>query len=224
VRITAVVLDLDDTLAIVERDRTRLLADACEAVGAPAIDREAYVAAHADHRTADTREPIFEDLLSAHGVNGEVDPSDLATAYRDAIGRHIVAIDGAQRVLDRLTEEYRLGLLTNGPVRAQGDKLDRLGWGPRFDAVVISGRLDAGKPDSRAFQAVLDELAVQPDETVHVGDQVGADVRGAKAAGLSAVQVIYDGGPEPHPDADAYVDRSSLADDLPQTVRSLRSN
>ena len=222
--ITAVVLDLDDTLAIVERDRPRLLADACEAVGAPAIDREAYVAVHADHRTADTREPIFEDLLSALGVNGDVDPSDLATAYRDAIGRHIAPVDGAQRMLDRLTEEYRLGLLTNGPVHAQGDKLDRLGWGPRFDAVVISGMLEAGKPDSRAFEAVLDELDVRPDEAVHVGDQVEADVRGAKAAGLSAVQVLYDGGPDPDPDADASVDRSSLADDLPKTVRSLSSN
>jgi putative hydrolase of the HAD superfamily len=221
VTLQAVVLDLDETLAIVDRGRQTLLADACEAVGAPAFDRQAYVEAHAEHRTADTREPIFADLLSEHGVDGEVDPVELAAAYRAAIGEHLVPIEGADELIDQLAETYRLGLLTNGPVTAQRDKLDRLGWGSRFDAVVISGHLDAGKPDERAFQAVLDALDVSPDEAVHVGDQVESDVEGATSAGLSAVQVLYPDGPEPDVRADGYVDRGSLATGLPTVVRAL---
>lgn len=219
----AVVLDLDETLAIVDRDRSALLAVACEAVGAPRFDRDDYVSAHADHRTADTRVPIFEDLLEAHGVDGDVDPEGLADAYREAIGEHITLVEGVEQLLDRLADDYRLGLLTNGSVGAQQDKLDRLDLEPHFDAVVISGRLEAGKPDERAFQAILDELEVSPDEAVHVGDQVESDVEGAKSAGLSAVQVLYPGGPGPTVRADGYVDRNSLAKGLPPVLQALDS-
>lgn len=224
VSLQAVVLDLDETLAVVNRDRSDILADACEAVGAPTFEREAYVAAHENHRTAETREPIFADLLSVHGDDGDdgaVDPAALAAAYRDAIGEHLVPVAGAERLLDRLSGTYRLGLLTNGPVRAQRDKLDRLGWGSRFDAVVISGHLEAGKPDERAFAAVLDALDVPAHDAVHVGDQVSADVVGATAAGLSAVQVLYPGGPDPDPRADGHVDRTALAGELPTVLESL---
>lgn len=219
----AVVFDLDETLAIVDRDRSALLADACEAVGAPPFDRDDYVAAHADHRTADTRVPIFEDLLEDYGVDGEVDPEALAVAYREAIGEHIRPIEGIEQLLDGLADDYRLGLLTNGSVGAQQDKLDRLGLESHFDAVAISGHLEAGKPDERAFQAILDELDVPADEAVHVGDQVESDVEGAKAAGLWAVQVLYPGGPEPDVRADGYVDRDSLVTGLPTVVRALDS-
>lgn len=219
----AVVFDLDETLAIVDRDRSALLADACEAVGVPPFDRTDYVAAHADHRTADDRVPIFEDLLETDGVDGEVDPETLAGAYRQAIGEHIGPVEGVEQLLDGLAADYRIGLLTNGPVSAQQDKIDRLGWGSRFDAIVISGHLEAGKPDGRAFQAVLEKLDVSADEAVHVGDQVGSDVEGAKSAGLSAVQVLYPGGPEPDVSADGYVDRASLATGLPTVLQALDS-
>jgi len=223
VTLQAVVLDLDETLAIVDRDRSALLADACEAVGAPPFDRADYVAAHADHRTADSRVPIFEDLLDAYGVDGEVDPGALADAYREAIGEHIRPVEGVEQLLESLANDYRLGLLTNGSVGAQQDKLDRLGLESHFDAVAISGHLEAGKPDERAFQAILDELDVPADEAVHVGDQVESDVEGAKSAGLSAVQVLYPGGPEPDVSADGYVDRASLATGLPTVLQALDS-
>jgi putative hydrolase of the HAD superfamily len=223
VTLQAVVFDLDETLAVVDRDRSALLADACEAVGAPAFDRADYVAAHADHRTADTRVPIFADLLESSGADGEVDPEALADAYREAIGEHIATVDGTEQLLDHLSDTYRLGVLTNGSVGAQQDKLDRLGLESHFDAVVISGHLEAGKPDERAFRAVLDALEVQPDAAVHVGDQVDSDVEGAKSAGLSAVQVLYPGGPEPDVRADGYVDRSTLTKGLPTVLRALDS-
>jgi len=37
-------------------------------------------------------------------------------------------------MLADLRGEYRVGLLTNGPVRAQRDKLETLGWEDAFDA------------------------------------------------------------------------------------------
>ena len=160
--VTAVGFDLDYTLAVPDRDRETLLDEAVSAVGAPAIDRDAYVRAHRENLTGETRAPIFEDLLSPHET--DVSPSEIARTYRDRINEAIVPIDGAVGLLSALRERYRVGLLTNGPSIAQRGKLETLGWADAFDAVLVTGDLAAGKPDPRAFEALCDALSVPPDE------------------------------------------------------------
>ncbi len=112
-----------------------------------------------------------------------------------------------------------MGVLTNGPVRAQTAKLDHLGWWDDFDTVHVSGDLPAGKPDRRAFEALLAGLDAAPEETVFVGDHPVEDVAGAAALGIHTVQVLGDGD-EPAPEADASVARDRLAADLPGIVDS----
>jgi putative hydrolase of the HAD superfamily len=220
--IRAVGFDLDDTLAVPERSRARLLADALEAGGAPeltdAVDRAAYLDAHANHRTADSREPVFAELLDLH--DAEADPEAFADAYREAVTTALVPVAGARELVADLRGEYRVGLLTNGPVRAQSAKLDHLGWWDSFEAVRISGDLPAGKPDERAFAALLEALDADPAETAFVGDHPAEDMRGAAAAGLHTVHVLGEGA-EPAPEADASVRREHLARDLPGTLRDL---
>ncbi|MFC7046595.1 HAD family hydrolase [Halobacteriaceae archaeon GCM10025711] len=217
--LTAVAFDLDYTLAVPVRDRAAILADAVDAVGAPDISRAAYRQAHLDSHTHETRAPIFADLLDER--DGDVDPADLADAYRAAIADALVPVDGAESLVCALRDDYRVGLLTNGPVTAQRDKIETLGWTDLFDATVVTGDLVAGKPDERAFRAVLDELGTAPAETVYVGDEPDVDVAGAKDAGLLAIQVVYEGGPDPDPRADAHVDRDHLADRLPAVLCDL---
>ena len=218
----AVGFDLDDTLAVTERARSALLADALAAGGAAelvgTVDRRAYLDAHARHRTADSRLPVFADLLTPH--DADADPAAVAAAYREAVTDAITPVAGACDPVAALREEYRVGLLTNGPVRAQSAKLDRLDWWDAFDTVHISGDLPAGKPDGRAFAALLDGLETPPAETAYVGDHPVQDVRGADAAGLRTVHVL---GPddEAAPEADATVARDRLAADLPGVLRGL---
>lgn len=42
------------------------------------------------------------------------------------------------------------------------------------------------KPDPAPFHRVLDALDVGPDQAVHVGNSLAADVAGAQAAGMAA--------------------------------------
>ncbi len=46
-----------------------------------------------------------------------------------------------------------------------------------------------GKPSAEFFRLALDDLGVEPQEAVMVGDDIDADIGGAKAAGLKAIQV-----------------------------------
>lgn len=94
-------------------------------------------------------------------------------------------------------------LITNGAADSQREKLRVLGIEDWFDAVVISGEIGIAKPDTSVFERALDQLAVEPENAWHVGDTLGTDVAGAKAAGLTAVwlnrggRVRGEGEPEP---------------------------
>jgi len=216
--VSAVVFDLDYTLAVPERERQLLLDEATAAAGAPAFSRAEYLDAHRRNLTNETRAPIFADLLAAYDT--EASPTVLASAYREAIERALVPVPGAESLVRDLRRRYRVGLLTDGPVVAQRDKLDVLGWDNLFDAAVVTGALPAGKPDERAFRAVLDHLGVEGKSAVYVGDDADTDIHGAKDAGLRAVHVL---GRERKacPRADAVVARDSLGADLPGVLARL---
>jgi len=212
----AVAFDLDDTLAVTRRDRETLLRAAAEAAGVPlSFDREDYLAAHREHSGSETRRPVFEALLS--------DPDEAAAltrAYNEAILEAIEPVDGAGSLLERLAARRRLGLLTDGPERTQRDKLRRLGWTDAFDAVVVTGGIDAPKPAPGSFVALADALDVPPESVVYVGDDPDRDVDGAATAGMVPVQVTYDDGPDPSPLAADTVRRSEQAG-LPTVIQGL---
>ncbi|WP_144903062.1 HAD family hydrolase [Halobellus captivus] len=217
--ITAVGFDLDETLAVPKRDRATILADAAERADAPPLSREAYLESHARNLTRETRTPIFADLLAEH--DSDTDPRSVANAYRHEIADALVPLSGVEPFLERLRERYRVGLLTNGPRVAQRDKLTTLGWTDAFDAALVTGELDAGKPDPAAFAALLDALGSEASETVYIGDDVDADIAGAADAGLVPIQVLYDSGPGPSPRAAVQLPREELVSRLPTVLDDL---
>lgn len=201
----AVAFDLDETLALTARDRESLLRRAAERANVPlTFDRQDYRDAHREHSGTESRRPVFDAL-----VDGDADA--ITDAYREAIGDALEPAPDAAETVAGLRERYRVGLLTDGPDGTQRDKLERLGWTDAFDAVVVTGAVDAPKPDSDAFAAICEALEAAPGETAYVGDDPERDVAGAAAAGLVPIQVTYDGGPDVHPAAAGAVERTELA-------------
>jgi putative hydrolase of the HAD superfamily len=60
---------------------------------------------------------------------------------------------------------------------------------PSVAIVVDSGVLGVAKPDPAIFRPALEALGTDPARTLYIGDTVHADVRGAEAAGMRAVQL-----------------------------------
>jgi putative hydrolase of the HAD superfamily len=58
------------------------------------------------------------------------------------------------------------------------------GLGVPVAAVVDSGVVGVAKPDPAVFRFALEATGVDPGRALHVGDTVGADVDGARAAGV----------------------------------------
>ena len=90
--------------------------------------------------------------------------------------------------LDKLREKgYKLGLISNisWPVpRSMIKSMSEM-----FDVVTYSLTHGMRKPHSVIFHDTINELGVQPNKSVHVGDDYGADIIGAKNAGMYAIHV-----------------------------------
>ena len=80
----------------------------------------------------------------------------------------------------------RLGVVSNSDGRVE-HALEAAGLRCYFDVVIDSALVGVEKPDPRIFQAALDQLGVEPDEALYVGDLYQVDVVGARAAGIEAV-------------------------------------
>ncbi len=81
----------------------------------------------------------------------------------------------------------RLAAITNAAGDYQRAKLNALGLGSAFDALLISGELGVAKPHRAIFRRACRVLGVLPAQAVHVGDRLDTDAEGARDAGLHGV-------------------------------------
>jgi FMN phosphatase YigB (HAD superfamily) len=91
--------------------------------------------------------------------------------------------------------------------------LEAAGLRHLFDVVIDSTLAGVEKPDPRIFQAALEQLGVNPDEVIYVGDLYEIDVLGARAAGIEAVLLVEPGSDSPH-DCRTITSIESLVNEL----------
>jgi putative hydrolase of the HAD superfamily len=149
---------------------------------------------------------IWVDALEAAGCSDERAARTGHDAYWAARDGIFALYDDSLEVLQRLHGRLPLVIITNGPADLQEDKLQVLGIAPYVDLIVSSGAHGIGKPDPAIFQIALDHLRIEPAAAWHVGDNLFADVGGAKSAGLKAAWLNRTGAilsaEDPRPDAE----------------------
>ncbi|MBQ4607285.1 MAG: HAD family hydrolase [Clostridia bacterium] len=95
-----------------------------------------------------------------------------------------VVAEGVFPLLEQLKKTYRLGIISN--YRASlAEYLEEVGLRPYFETIIISEIVGYEKPDVRIFNVALQEMDLQPEECLYVGDHP-FDVLGAKDAGMDA--------------------------------------
>jgi len=144
----------------------------------------------AEHDRAGTR-AMLEELRDdcARVVEAELATGlpfgELRAALLEAI--RFAPFAEVEATLDTLAARgVALAVVSNWDVSLH-DVLAERGWTARFAAVVTSAELGVAKPDPRPFERALEALGVAPADAVHVGDDLQADVAGARAAGVEPV-------------------------------------
>ena len=106
-----------------------------------------------------------------------------------AVPKDFIAFEDTLPALAALREKgYRLGVLSNLR-REMAPMFSELGMAPYLDFCINSHEVGAEKPFPQIFLAALERVSASPEETVHVGDQYGSDVLGARGVGMHAVLI-----------------------------------
>jgi putative hydrolase of the HAD superfamily len=108
---------------------------------------------------------------------------------------------------------YRLGLASNFDARLPPLVAALPGWPPLAD-VVVSSEVGWRKPAPEFFQALCTRAGLPADRILLVGDDLGNDYEGARAAGLQAI-LLDPAGTEPLPPSDCIAGLGKLLDLLP---------
>ena len=131
---------------------------------------------------------FFNHALGILGHSVSMDIADELEQYVYDEG-YTEFVSGLEDTLMALSNDYKLGLLSNSWLEAPRQALRDNGYGRWFDVMICSFDIGVPKPDPRIFEFALDLLGVRPQEAVMVGDSLEADVKGALGAGMRAVLV-----------------------------------
>ncbi len=119
---------------------------------------------------------------------------EISTAYADSFFVHPPPPHpDAALVLKAIKEEgYRVGLISNTGMtpgvtfRAYMDQVGILSF---FDVLTFSDEVRLAKPAKELFLRTTTALGVPPERTIHVGDHLVNDVKGAKMAGMKVIWI-----------------------------------
>lgn len=202
----AIFFDLDNTICEPIQGREGLLEAAFERAGVEQFCTVAGLRSASNAVVdADTDEEYFEALFAEAAERAGVDPAvapELGAAYLETLDPGAVRFrTGAEAALELAAERGPVGLITNGTEGMQSLKLEALELTDFFDVTVFVDPRDGipPKPNPEPFEAALSGLEVTPGETIHVGDNLHADIGGANAMGMDSAWInLGFGNPREH--------------------------
>jgi len=134
-----------------------------------------------------TREEIlharFALFFEAADINE--DPDEMNTRYLNYLSEGCDPIDGAMEAVEKLAENFKLAMVSNGVAHVQHRRLRESGLLPYFDTVLISEEIGFAKPDPRFFTTAMEKCGeTDPKKVLMIGDSLSADIAGGTLAGV----------------------------------------
>lgn len=144
---------------------------------------------------------VFESESAAHAAYGKIPVEEHWETLRLRLGLPEGAMDEFQAgffggdILDWKLIDYlrglrpgrRTALLSNAFSSLRHFVTDVWNFADAFDEMIISAEVRLTKPDAQIYRLAVERLGVAPEEAVFV-DDMQANVAGARAAGLAAIQ------------------------------------
>lgn len=87
-------------------------------------------------------------------------------------------MDGAEALYQRVTQQYPVGIVTNGFAETQRKKLDDFGLYHSTEHVIISEDVGALKPDPKVFEYATRQTGLEKNDILYVGDSYISDIEG----------------------------------------------
>ena len=155
-----------------------------KAVGAALLELQR----HRSKGLEKTHEEFYRKVLRKVGILAD---DDTLKMILDTFKNYYVSTfyPCTEEVLKKLSESYRLVLISNTMSNQPREMLEKTGMDNLFELIICSMDLGIRKPNPAIFKYALDKLGVCSSETVHVGDNVEADMEGASNSGITPIWI-----------------------------------
>lgn len=125
------------------------------------------------------------DILKQEITNNQIDV--ISDEYIKYLPDFNHLFDGTIEVLDFLSQNYQLHIITNGFAEVQYKKLNNSKISHYFKTITNSELAGAKKPNPIIFEHALNIANAQKSESIMIGDCLDADVNGALDFGIEAI-------------------------------------
>ena len=133
------------------------------------------------------RQKRFSQVFEEISPMNPIPPSDLSEDYISNCPQRSHVLPGVHETLEYLKQKYSLHIITNGFHEIQFTKLKSSKIDHYFTHIVTSKESGAAKPDREAFDFILQKAETVPNECIMVGDDLLADMNGARSVGIDQV-------------------------------------
>lgn len=134
------------------------------------------------------RRDAWTNGLAELGINDSRLGAELAERFPAERKKVPFLFEDALPILEKLSKDYSLLMLTNGSPQLQNVKLTITPeLAPLFDEIIISGDFGRGKPDVTIFEYALKKMDKNKEEVLMVGDNLMTDILGANRAGIKSI-------------------------------------
>ena len=185
----AIIFDLDQTLADRDATFTNFLREQHHRFSSSlnGIEEAVYISfvKANDNNGYTPKTEVY--ALACQEFELDIPVDTLLEDFREHYGKQAVLLTDACEVLETLSQNYKLGLITNGRSKGQRAKINSTGIGGFFSSIKVSGEEGVKKPDPKIYHSCLNELGLEAGDCVFVGDNPLFDVSGAKAVGMKAI-------------------------------------
>lgn len=112
---------------------------------------------------------------------------EFSHCYLEELPNNNCLFEGALELLDYLKDRYALHILTNGFQEVQFKKIENSKIDSYFQTITNSEMAGVKKPNPLIFKYALKQAGATPEQSVMIGDNLIADIKGALDVGIDAI-------------------------------------
>lgn len=192
--IKAVIFDMFETLITHYESPVYMGRQICEDMGISELKFREIWNTSDDDRTLGIRtlEDVIEEILRVNNCYSEELFNKIITKRRQSkiecfehIHHEIIPLFQALH-----EKNIKIGLITNCYFEEK-DAIEKSIFMDYFDSVCMSCELGVKKPDVRIFNICMENLGVEPEECIYVGDGGSYELETARFIGMHPVQAVW---------------------------------
>ena len=108
---------------------------------------------------------------------------EIGLAYMQNYRKYWTWVDGAKEALELVADRFPVGIVTNGFLETQKNKIEVMGLDQYTDNFIITEEIGVMKPHPKVFDVATERSGADRNEILYVGDSYSSDVIGGRDAG-----------------------------------------